>query len=133
MRYAIIKPVVGAYAETVAAVRQALADQGFGILTEIDVTATLKKKMGVDYPNMIILGACNPPLAHQALTAVPDISVFLPCNVVVREPTPGQVEVAMIDPEGMAQIINHPEVSAVAQEVGRRMQIVLDALPGRSC
>lgn len=130
MHYAITKPVAGTYQETVAKIRQALAEQGFGVLTEIDVTATLKKKIDVDYPNMIILGACNPPLAHRALTAVPAISVFLPCNVVVRETPLGHVEVAIINPLAMATIIAHPEVDRVAEEVSRRMEVVLQAVDG---
>lgn len=125
--YAVVKQVAGDYEETVARVRAALAGQGFGVLTEIDVAVTLKNKLGVEHPPMIILGACNPPLAHRALTAVPDISTLLPCNVVVRV-REGHTEVAWINPLTMSQLIAHPEVAAVAEEADRRLHAALDPL-----
>ncbi|MBF0369997.1 MAG: DUF302 domain-containing protein [Magnetococcales bacterium] len=128
--YAIVKAVAGSYEETVEAARKALADQGFGILSEIDVAATLKNKLGADTPRTLILGACNPPMALRATTAVPDIAVFLPCNVVIRESAQG-VEVSAMDPKAMGRVIDNPEVTAVAGEVDQKIRAALDALPGR--
>jgi uncharacterized protein (DUF302 family) len=116
---------VGALAERV---REALAVEGFGVLTEIDVQATLKKKLGVDQKPYLILGACNPPLAHRALTAEPAIGVLLPCNVSVFEGEDGAVWVQAIKPEAMFALVKSPGVAAIADEVGERLQRVLAAL-----
>ena len=113
--------------DTLIIVRQALTGQGFGVLSEIDVSATLKKKLDADYPQTVILGACNPALALRALTAAPDISVFLPCNVVVREQN-GGIEVAIINTLIMSEIISNAEVAMVAQEVNQRLAVVLKAV-----
>lgn len=126
--YAIIKGVTTNYNETIDIVKKALAEQGFGVLTEIDIAATLKKKINVDYPRTIILGACNPPLAHRGLTAAADIAVLLPCNVVVRENQQGSVEVAAMNPMIIQQHINNPEIGSVAQEVAKRLRSALDTL-----
>ena len=127
--YALIKLVSSSYEETIAAIREALATQGFGILTEIDVSATLKKKLDADFPRTIILGACNPTLAHRALTAVPDISVLLPCNVVVRETDEGSVEVAALKPTLMQNIItDSAELESVAKEAEQRVLTAMDTL-----
>ncbi|MBF0141888.1 MAG: DUF302 domain-containing protein [Magnetococcales bacterium] len=128
--YALVQPVAGEFSQVVELVRQALAAQGFGILTEIDVSTTLKKKLGVDHPRTLILGACNPPLAHKALVAAPDISVLLPCNVVVREGE-GGVEVAAIAPMTMATMISDKAVDEVATEADRRIRAALATLPSR--
>ncbi|MBF0180592.1 MAG: DUF302 domain-containing protein [Magnetococcales bacterium] len=125
--YAVIRQTTLSFDATVETLRNALADQGFGILCEIDVSATLKKKLDADYPKTLILGACNPPLALRALTAVPDISVFLPCNVVVRMHG-AAVEVAVINPLIMAEMIHHPEIGAVAQDADARLRNVLNSL-----
>ena len=106
----------------------ALKNEGFGILTEIDVRATLKKKLGVDFRRYVILGACNPPLAHQALTAEADIGVLLPCNVVVAEREGGGSVVSAMDPVAAFRLIDNPEVQPIAGDVRQRMERVLDRL-----
>lgn len=116
------------FADAVAHVRQALADQGFGVLTEIDVQATMKTKLDVDVAPYLILGACNPPLAHRALTAAPEIGLLLPCNVTVRTDGQGTVVQAM-DPQLMVTVVDRPELQDVATEAGTRLQAALDTLP----
>ncbi len=128
LEYAIKKTVASDFDTTVTAIKAALAQQGFGIMTEIDVSTTLKKKLDVDTPKTLILGACNPHLAHRALQAVPDVSVFLPCNVVVRENANGQVEIVAMNPQAMGQMINHPELINVAIEADQRITTALNAV-----
>lgn len=115
------------YEKTVARVREALSEQGFGVLTEIDVRAVLGKKLGVDFRPYVILGACNPPLAHSALTAEPEIGLLLPCNVVVyateRE---DRTAVAALDPEEAMALSGNPELEVVAAEVKRRLTLALE-------
>ena len=115
----------GGFDDAVQATRAALQVQGFGILTEIDLQATLKKKLGVDYPRTLILGACNPKLAHRALTAEPDVATLIPCNVVVRETTAGGVEVVAMDPLVLTELLNHSTIAAVAKEGAARMDAAL--------
>ena len=105
-----------------------LADEGFGVLTEIDVRQTLKTKLGVDHPRYTILGACNPPLAHTALQAEPFIGVLLPCNVVVMEDADGGTVVAAFNPTVGFDMVDNPGVKPVASEVRERIQKVLDRL-----
>ncbi|MFZ1285986.1 MAG: DUF302 domain-containing protein [Candidatus Phosphoribacter sp.] len=115
--------------ETVAAARTALADNGFGVLTEIDMRATLKAKLDVDIAPQIILGACRPPLAYAALQADPSIAVFLPCNVVVRSLGDGRTIVEAMDPAFMVEVIADKEgIEPIAADARQRIQTALDSL-----
>jgi uncharacterized protein (DUF302 family) len=113
--------------DAVTRVREALAEQGFGVLTEIDVQATMRAKLGVDVPAQVILGACRPELAHRALTAAPSIAALLPCNVSVRETADGAV-VEAIDPDAMSRLEDQPAVSDVATEARCRLRAALDRI-----
>ena len=108
--------------------REALADAGFGVLTEIDMKATFKKKLDVDMPGYTILGACNPPLAHKAVQAEPHIGAMLPCNVILREVGENQTEVSAVDPVASMAAIENDALGEVAQEVRERLQNVIAAL-----
>jgi uncharacterized protein (DUF302 family) len=127
MSYAISTTVEKPYAETVEAVKAALGEQGFGVLTEIDMQATLKKKLDVDIAPQVILGACRPPLAYQALQAEPSIGLLLPCNVVVREADGGTV-VEAVDPQTMVQMTDNGELQSVADEARQRLEKALASL-----
>ena len=128
MSYALTTVLDQDFAPTLAAVRAALATQGFGILTEIDMAATMKAKLDVDIAPQVILGACNPPLAHRALTAEPDIGLLLPCNVVVREEADGRLVVGFMDPVAVMQMTDNAEVASVATEVRAKLERVRAAL-----
>lgn len=115
--------------ETVTAVRAVLADQGFGVLTEIDVRATMKSKLDIDVPGQVILGACNPPLAHRALELEPSIGLLLPCNVVIREGEGGGgTIVEAIDPAMLVVLTANPELEPVANEVAGKLAAAMSAL-----
>ena len=127
MSYGTSITLTAPFADAVARVRAALAGQGFGVLTEIDVTATLKAKLGEQLEDYVILGACNPPFAHQALEIDRSIGLLLPCNVVVRAAYGGTV-VEALDPQIMVTLTGRPELKPVADEVKRRLAAVLAEL-----
>jgi uncharacterized protein (DUF302 family) len=116
------------FATTVERVRGALAEQGFGILTEIDVTATLKAKLDHDMEDYVILGACNPPLAHRALETDRSIGLLLPCNVVVRDAGDGATVVGAVDPSVMETLTHNDKLADVAADARQRLQAALDSL-----
>jgi uncharacterized protein (DUF302 family) len=126
--YAIAVTVDRPFAPTLAATRDALAAQGFGVLSEIDMRATLKAKLNVEIAPQTILGACRPPLAHAALQAEPSIGLLLPCNVVIRTLGDGHTRVETVDPETMVSITGNPELQAVATEARARLSAALDSL-----
>jgi uncharacterized protein (DUF302 family) len=113
--------------DAVARVTAALQAEGFGVLTEIDVAATLKKKLDISFRRYVILGACNPSLAHQALVAEPQIGLLLPCNIVVQE-ADGGVLVSFADPKAMFTMVDNPTVASVADEADARLRRVMKAL-----
>lgn len=122
------KIVKEGFDEAVQKVTDELAKEGFGVLTVIDVQATLKAKLDVDMPGYRILGACNPVLANQAISAVPDIGLLLPCNVLVREDEEGQVHVGFMDPGAVLGLVDDPRVEPLAGQVKHKLEAVLAAL-----
>ncbi len=128
MSYCLTREVDGNFDDVVSRVVEALKSEGFGVLTEIDVAATLKAKIGVDFRKYRILGACNPGLAHKALSAESDIGVMLPCNVVVQEHSPDRIEIAAIDPVATMARVGNPALEAIAGEVRQKLERVVAAV-----
>jgi uncharacterized protein (DUF302 family) len=127
-KYAFGKKVNMGFDQAVAAVTQALSNEGFGVLTEIDVAATLKKKLGIERPPYKILGACNPQFAARAIEAEPQIGALLPCNVVVRQDASGATLVEFMDPHAVLELVQRPEVGKIAAEVRTRLERVMAAI-----
>ncbi|RMG53593.1 MAG: DUF302 domain-containing protein [Gammaproteobacteria bacterium] len=128
MSYTFSKTLNTGMDEAIERVTAQLKEEGFGVLTDIDVKATLKKKIDVDFRPYRILGACNPGFAHKALQAEPEIGAMLPCNVVVQELEPGRVQVSAIDPIASMQAVDNPALGEVATQVQAKLRKVIDAL-----
>lgn len=128
MSYYMNKKLSMSFDDAIARVTEELKKEGFGILTDIDVKATLKKKLNVDFKKYRILGACNPPFAYRALQAEDKIGIMLPCNVVVQEISDGQVEVAAIDPMASMLAIGNPELKEIALEIRNKLKTVISRL-----
>src|ERR1017187_2058448 len=128
MSYYLARSLPIGFDEAVSRVTAALKQEGFGVLTDIDVQATLKSKLGVDTPKYRILGACNPGFAHEALQLENKLGVLLPCNVIVRAEKDTQTEIAAIDPVSSMERVGNPKLAAVAEEVRARLQRALDSL-----
>ena len=126
MNYAFTKEVALTYEEAVAKVTEELKKEGFGVLTEIDVKATLKKKLDVDFNKYIILGACNPSFAYKTLQAQEDIGLLLPCNVIVYENREGKTIVSAIDPKAMLSVIPNAELDEISAQVAEKLSRVVD-------
>jgi uncharacterized protein (DUF302 family) len=127
-KYSFGKTVELRYEQAIERVTEELAKEGFGVLTEIDVAATLKKKLGREMPPYMILGACNPQFAHRALEAEPQIGALLPCNVVVRQDRAAKTIVEIMDPRAVLQLVERPEIAEIAGAVRERLERVLAAL-----
>ncbi|MDH5609367.1 MAG: DUF302 domain-containing protein [Cyclobacteriaceae bacterium] len=128
MSYYFNTTVAGSFDAVIEKVTEELKKEGFGVLTDIDISATLKKKLDVDFKPYRILGACNPPFAHKALTAEDNIGVFLPCNVVVQQKEEGKVEVSAVDPVASMLAVKNDTLPEIATEIQARLQRVIAAL-----
>jgi uncharacterized protein (DUF302 family) len=128
MKYYFAKTLATTFDDAIERVTTALATEGFGVLTEIDVAATLKKKLDIDFRKYRILGACNPTFAHKALTAEDKIGTMLPCNVVVQEIAPGSIEVAAVDPIASMAGVDNPGLAPIATEVRDKLQRVIERI-----
>lgn len=127
-KYGFGKTVKLGFDTAVERVTQELQKEGFGVLTDIDVAATLKKKLNQEMPPYRILGACNPPLVHRALAAEPSIGLLLPCNVVVRQDESGAVYVEIMDPNAVLDLVDKPAIAELAREVRQKLERVLRAV-----
>ncbi len=125
MSYYFNKIVDGEFSEVIENVKEELKKEGFGILTEIDVKETLKKKLDIDFRNYQILGACNPPFAYKALQAEEKVGTMLPCNVIVQENPDGKIEVAAVDPAASMQAINNPTLIKIARDIQHKLKKVI--------
>jgi uncharacterized protein (DUF302 family) len=128
--YGFTTNLKGRFEDAVVRVTDALKAQGFGVLTDIDIKATLKAKLDVDRLPYIILGACNPKLAHRALDADPDIGLLLPCNIVVRQEGDDSITVAFMDPAAVLALVNKPQIGDLAAEVRDKLELVREAIRG---
>ena len=128
MNYHMSKQITSDFEDAIQRVTEALKKEGFGILSDIDIKATLRKKLDVGFRNYRILGACNPPFAYQALLAEDHIGTMLPCNVIVQEHAEGHVEVSAVDPIASMQAIENPDLQDIATEVRARLKRVIDSL-----
>ena len=128
MSYCFSKKITMNFEEAILSVTEELKKEGFGILTDIDVTATLKKKLNVDFRKYRILGACNPPFAFKALLAEPHIGTMLPCNVIVQELDEGNIEVSAVDPLASMQSIQNMELQSIAEAIQVKLKKVIDQL-----
>lgn len=128
MTYYFSRIIEGGFDEVVGRTREALKQEGFGVITEIDVQATLKTKIDVDFRRYLILGACNPAMAHEALQIEDKVGTMLPCNVVVQERSDGRIEVAAIDPVASMQSIGNPALSEKAAEVAAKLEAALERI-----
>ncbi|HAU0263723.1 TPA: DUF302 domain-containing protein [Legionella pneumophila] len=128
IKYGFGKEVMYSFDDAIKKVTEELQKEGFGVLTNIDVSATLKKKLNQDMPPYQILGACNPQFAHHALEKEPSIGLLLPCNVVVRQDDTGKVYIEFMDPKSVLELVGNPEINLVAGEVRQRLERVLNAL-----
>jgi uncharacterized protein (DUF302 family) len=126
MTYYFSKTVRSGFDEAVSKITQALKEEGFGILTEIDVKSTLKKKLDVDFRKYRILGACNPPFAYKALQAEDKVGTMLPCNVIVQETADGEVEIAAIDPIASMKAIDNPELREIAGTISQKLKNIVE-------
>jgi uncharacterized protein (DUF302 family) len=128
MSYYFAKTIRTSFEDAITRTSEALKAEGFGVLTEIDVKATLKKKLDVDFQNYRILGACSPSHAYKALQAEDKIGTMLPCNVIVQEKTPGEVEVAAVDPIASMQAVENPALAGIAKDVQNKLKAVIERL-----
>ena len=128
MEYYFSKTINDSFENAIEKVTEALKVEGFGVLTEIDIKATLKKKLDVDFYNYTILGACNPPSAYKALLAEDKIGMMLPCNVIVQEKVKGQIEVSAVDPAASMQAVDNAALGEIATEIRDKLQKVINTL-----
>lgn len=127
MAYYFKRSIESTFEEAVIRIKAALQKEGFGIITEIDIRETLRKKLEVDFQPYTILGACNPSFAYKALQMENKIGTMLPCNVIVQETAPGNIEIAVINPAVSMQAVSNKELEGVAEEVGRKLRLALES------